>query len=129
MVGHEIRAAEEMVRLYDERLMLARHEMTGDWVIWLKPRANPFGDAPYPVIGLGPDLPAPAEIEQRLRRADAARRGDEILREINQANDEIQRENKRASDEATGIAAEALEWGYRKMDAHPSPRIFVPKGV
>ena len=129
MVDPEIRAAERVVTQYDERLMLARHELTGDWVVWLKPRANPFGNAPYPVVGLGSSLPAPAEIEHRLKRADTARRGDEILREMDEANARLKAERNRAADEGSGIAAEALEWGFRKEGAHPSPRIFVPRSA
>lgn len=129
MVDRELRKAQRVVEQYDERLMLARHEGTGDWCVWLKPKANPFGDLPYPVIGLGPTLPSPEEIERQIVKADAARRGDEILREINAANDKLRAEKERAADDASGQGAEALEWGFRKMSAHPTPRIFVPRSV
>jgi hypothetical protein len=116
--------ASRVVEDYDERLMLARHEVTGDWCVFLK--KGPFGE-PYPVIGLGRELPSNDEIHERLLAADTARRGEQILREMNAHNARLKAPIDDAADTATGIGAEALEWGFRKQGAHPSPRIFVPR--
>lgn len=115
--------AKRAVEEYDERLMLARHELTGDWCVFLQ--NGPFGE-PYPVIGLGQDLPHPDDIKKRLYQADAVRRGEEILDQINRHNESIQQRIEDAASEGSGIAAEALEWGFRRMGSHPHPRIFVP---
>lgn len=128
MVDPKLRAAQRVVERYDEKLMLARHEGTGDWCVFLTEKASPFG-LPYPVIGLGTELPPPEEIERRLIMADTARRGHEILRHLEQENAKIEAAKLAKVDEASGIAAEALEWGFRKQDAHPNPRIFVPRSV
>lgn len=113
------RAVEE----YDERLVLARHNVTGDWVIFIKVDR----DTLYPVIGLGPELPTdPEEVQRRLYLADGQRRGTEILDQVNRHNDAIRKAKRDATDEAIGETAEHLEWGYRQEGWHPSPRIFVP---
>ena len=91
-------------------------------------KKGPFGE-PFPVIGLGPDLPSNEEIRSKLERADTARRGEQILREMNAHNAKIKEPTDKAADEATGLGAEALEWGFRFQGVHPSPRIFVPRGV
>jgi hypothetical protein len=119
--------AKRVVEQYDERLMLARHEGTGDWCVWLK--KGPFGGEPFPVVGLGKELPDPETLERRLMQADTARHRDKILRDMNANNERIRAAEREAADQASGIAAEALEWGFRKEGAHPSPRIFVPRNA
>ena len=57
------------------------------------------------------------------------RRGSEILDAINRHNDEISQKFEDAADNASGEAAEALEWFNRKEGLHPVPRIFVNKDV
>ena len=126
LVEASIARASKAVDEYDEALMLARHELTGDWCVFLK--KGPFGE-PFPVVGLGRDLPGPQEIQRRLYHADAKRRGNEILDQINRHNDELQQPGRDSADTAEGIAAEAYEWGFRKMGAHPTPRVFVPRSV
>lgn len=123
--------ARRVVEQYDENLMLARNVDTGDWCVYLKPRANPFGqtDKPFPVIGLGPELPSPETIQRRLYQADAKRRGDQILNDMNSHNESLMQPKRIAADTGTGIAAEVFEYGFRKMGAHPIPRVFVPRSV
>lgn len=128
MVDPKLRAAQRVVEQYDPNLMLARHEGTGDWCVFLTEKASPFG-LPFPVIGLGPELPPPDEIEKRLMQADTARRGREILDQLERKNAAIKADREARMDDASGIAAEALEWGFRKQGAHPSPRIFVPRSL
>ena len=126
LVEAGIARASKAVEQYDERLMLARHEVTGDWCVFLK--KGPFGE-PFPVIGLGRDLPSPEQITERLQAADTARRGEKILREMNAHNARLKAPIDDAADTASGIGAEALEWGFRKQGAHPIPRIFVPRSA
>ena len=115
-----------VVENYDEALVLGRHELTGDWCVFLK--QDPFSE-PFPVLGLGLELPTPEQLSKRLVQADTKRQGSRVI-------DEIEREHAdrravledRASD-ATGITAEAYEWGHRRMCSQPHTRIFVPAGT
>jgi hypothetical protein len=118
-----MRAALRAVEEYDEDLTLGRHEPTGDWVVLLK--RGPEG-RPFPVFGLGTELPAPEQIKKRLYDSDVRRNSARITSQIIRRQEERAREVRRQAEEASGHAAEALAWGHRKMGSHPSPRIFVP---
>ena len=128
-----IRGVQRAVEEYDERLVLARHEITGDWVVFIKlernsPLSTDQGNL-YPVVGLGPELPDVEEVRKRLYQADARRHGSKLLDQINDHNDRLRQERRAAADEAIGETAEALEWGFRKEGWHPQTRIFVPRGI
>lgn len=114
------------VENYDEALMLGRHEQTGDWCVFLK--RGPFGE-PFPVLGLGRELPAPEEIRERLIKADTKRQGTRVLDEIEREQADRSAALEARASEASGVTAEAYEWGHRRMGSHPSPRIFVPAGI
>ena len=62
------RAVARAISEYDEALMLARHEMTGEWVVFH--RKGPDGGKPYPIFGLGHgELPHPDDVIARLQKA------------------------------------------------------------
>lgn len=119
------RAAQKAVNEYDERLTLGQRRDTGEWVVFLKRR----GDEPFPVLGLGRYLPEPNEVTHKLWKHDTVRRGDQIMAEIMKRQDAAQKKNKDEADERSGVMAEALEHGFRKQGAHPSPRVFIPASV
>lgn len=124
-VDPNVTAAQRVVREYDERLELARHELTGDWVVFIKIDR----DSLYPVIGIGPELPANAEdLRQRLWQADAKVHGDKRLREINEHNERIRRAARARALDADGAMAEGLEWGFRREGVLPQ-KIFVPRDL
>jgi hypothetical protein len=117
------RAAARAVEEYDADLMLGQDRRTGDWVVLIK------RDPPYPVYGLGPRLPSPDEIKRQLYTADVRRHGGKIVEGLERVNSQLRKELRDRASDSTGEAAEALEWGFRKLGAHPFPRIFIPKGV
>lgn len=124
-VDMRIIAAQRVVREYDERLELARHEITGDWVVFVKLEGGNL----YPVVGIGPELPHNAEdLRQRLWKADSARHGSKILDQINAHNKRIQRESRQRGLEADEATAEALEWGFRQ-EGVLSRKVFVPRDL
>ena len=106
-----VKAVEE----YDPALVLGRHTMTGDWVIWLK--RGP-GEDPYPVIGIGKELPSPEALQERLRAADTRIHGDSILSDMRKRNAALEAAESRAADDAAGTAAEALEWAARDIKGY-----------
>ena len=111
---------------YDARLGFGRNEETGQWVIFIRQgESEDSRGGDLPILGFD-DIPSPDAVKKRLYESDAIRRGDEILDSINRHNDEINQTFADAADEATGEAAEALEWFHRVNGTHPSPRIFVP---
>lgn len=123
VVPLHIRQAEKALEEYDARLSLGRNEQNGDWVVLLD-----GGDGrPYPVLGLGLELPAPEKIKEKLHRSDTRRRGAEIVTEMVKRNDARLQAIKDKASDGSGQYAEALEWAFRKVGSTAaSPRIFVP---
>lgn len=134
MVNLTARRVVQAVREYDERLLFGRNEETGMWTVFIKMSADYPGDAievggykVLPILALpGSEPPHPDDVLKALWERDALRRGEEILDDINRRNKEIRDRHERAASDGAGIAAEALEWGFRKQGVHPNPRIFVP---
>lgn len=120
-VDLHLRRAMKAVEKYDDRLILARHEHTGDWVAFIQ--LGP--DRMFPVIGFGKELPHPDEITRTLERADTHRHGDKILRQIQEHNDRLQREKRALAAEAVEETAERAEFGFRKYTGQ-KPLIFIP---
>jgi hypothetical protein len=112
------------VQEYDERLVFGRNEF-GDWCVSvMMPRGS---DYPYAnVIGFGTEIPNIDEVMHRVRAADTRRHGQEILTAALRHNEALRDPARRAADDGAQAAAEAIEWGHRKMGTHPNPRIFVP---
>lgn len=121
MVDFSLRRAMKAVSDYDDRLILAKHEGTGDWVAFIQ--LGP--DRMFPVIGFGKELPHPDEIRRILESADTHRHGDKLLRQIQETNDRIQREKRAAVSESIEEAAEYADFGFRKY-AGLKPQIFIP---
>lgn len=121
MVPAHMRAAMRVVEEYDDRLILAKHEGTGDWVAFVQ--LGP--DRMFPVIGFGRELPQPDEIRRILEEADTRRHGTKILQQIERENARIQREKRAAATEAIEEAAEYADFGFRKF-AGIKTQIFVP---
>jgi hypothetical protein len=120
-VPYYLRRAMKEVEDYDDRLILAKHEITGDWVAFIQ--LGP--DRMFPVIGFGKELPHPDEIRRILEQADTHRHGDKLLRQIQETNDRIQREKRAAAADAIEEAAEYADFGFRKY-AGLKPQIFIP---
>lgn len=120
-VDLHLRRAMKVVSDYDDRLILARHEHTGDWVAFVQ--LGP--DRMFPVIGFGKELPHPDDIRRELERHDTRRHGDKILRQIQETNDRIQREKRKSVDLAIEEASEFADFGFRKYSGI-KPHIFIP---
>jgi hypothetical protein len=121
MVDFTLRRAMKAVSDYDDRLILAKHEHTGDWVAFIQ--LGP--DRMFPVVGFGKELPHPDDVRRVLERADTHRHGDKILRDIQANNDRIQREKRNAAAESVEEAAEYADFGFRKFKGL-KPQIFIP---
>lgn len=123
-VDMRIVGCQRVCREYDDRLVLARHELTGDWVVFIKiSRSNM-----YPVIGIGRELCDPEELSQRLWKSDTKRHGDKLLHQINESNEHIRRESRRRADDAAEATAEAFEWGFRQ-EGVLAKKVFIPRDL
>lgn len=112
------RAVEE----YDSSLILG--QLHGQWTVFL--RNGPMEGNPFPVLGLGHELPTPEQIKKRLYAADTKRHGGKIALKVDRQNEAAKRALRKKADEGVGAAVEAFDWGLRAQGVHPHPRIFVP---
>lgn len=117
-VRHVVKAVKE----YDESLNLARHEITGDWVVII-------GDGGHPVFGFGKELPHPDDVGRKLAAHDVTRHGREIMDHLAKEAERKRLDSKYRTEEQNGELAEHLEVGFRQEHRHSVPRIFVPRGI
>lgn len=114
------RAVEE----YDSALRLAQDRETGEWVVTTIRNGHPF-----PMMGLGDELPAPEKIKEKLWKSDVRRHGAKLVEAIERRNRERQEASKKKADEATGHLVEVMEWGLHQMGASPFPRTYFSKEI
>lgn len=126
LVPAHVRQAEQAVNEYDPDLTIGRHEQSGEWVIMLK--RGPEG-RPFPVYGLGPELPAPEAIKRKLYEGDVRRHGGRIAVEIEKAAERRRKAVRDNASAAAGEAAEAFLWAARKEGKAHIPQVFIPKDV
>lgn len=124
MVDSDVLAVDRAVSEYDERLYFDRNLETGQYCIYLRTIPS---EPDLPLFGFD-EIPQPLEAVGRLHRADTLRHGEQILDDMKRRNENNLEPLRRKTDDAEGQTAEGFEWAFRKMGAHPSPRIFVPGG-
>jgi hypothetical protein len=120
-VDFRLKRAVKAVSDYDDRLILALHEGTGDWCAFRS--LGP--DRMFPVIGFGRELPEPHEIREILERHDTHRHGDKLIRQIQEENDKIRAEKRKAADDAIEETVDYAAWGIARYTGSKS-RIFIP---
>lgn len=113
-----VRAVSKAVERYDESLRLARHEITGDWVVTI-------GESGHPVFGFGKELPHPDDVEHKLGAHDIKRQGRQIMDHLAREAELKRLDSQYRAEEQNGELAEQLEVAFRHQQAHSSPRIFV----
>lgn len=123
LVPAHIRTAQQAVEAYDSRLELGYNERNGDWVVLWKD--GPDG-APYPVLGLGKELPGYEEIQRLLYQGDTVRRGGDVVRDVIRRNEERKAAGRAEASDRAGEVAEVLEHAFRRMGKTSYSRIFVP---
>lgn len=123
VVSPEIRTAEQAIKAYDSRLELGRNERNGEWVVlW----TNAVDGAPYPVMGLGTQLPGYEEIQRILWKGDTIRRGGEVIADVNRRNAARKAEADADAHDRAGEVAEVLEHAFRRMGKTSYSRVFIP---
>lgn len=110
------------VNAYDERLMFARNEETGDWCVYIRmPRPEP----PYPVIGFGQTVPAIDDVMHRIRQADSMKHGEAIYRDLVKSQKDYRDNLNKQAAEASAEAAEPVEHLLRKEGKSPVVKVFL----
>jgi len=114
---HAARAVEE----YDADLTLGQDKASGQWAVFL-----PAADGhPFPVLGLGHELPAPEQIKELLYRHDVRRNGRAILAEMAAHADKSDREFASKVDDANTAVSEAIASHMNSEGTHPFPTIHM----
>jgi hypothetical protein len=125
LVPAHIRSAQKAVEEYDVDMSIGRDDSNGQWVVLLA--RGPEG-RPFPVLGLGVELPAPEEIKRKLYMSDTRKRGREIVMDIERHNERARQALRDKTHQAGGEVAETMDTALHLMKRHPVPRIFVPSG-
>jgi hypothetical protein len=111
------RAVEE----YDPDLTLGQIQDTGQWAVFL-PRID---GSPFPVFGLGHELPSPDRVKEILFSKDVRRNGRAILAEMEAHQERSDKEFEAKTDEATELLAEAIASNMQSEGTHPYPTIHM----
>lgn len=109
------------VNAYDERLMFARNEDTGDWCVFIRmPNSNP----PFPVIGFGSEVPEVEDVMYRVQVSDTMRAGNTIYNEVVESQKKYKEAFKVSADEAIDESSEVVEHFMRKHGKSPIIKSF-----
>ena len=117
---NELQAA-RAVEEYDPDLTLGQIQDTGQWAVFL-PRID---GSPFPVLGLGRELPSPDRIKEILFKSDVRRNGRAILAEMEAHQERSDKEFSDKADEATELVAEAIASNMQAEGTHPYPTIHM----
>lgn len=116
---------DQAVNEYDERLLFAKNEETGDWCVFVR---MPGAEPPYPVCGFGREIPSVDDVMIRIRRSDTMRNGDAIYKDLMRSQEKYRAELKYNGDQATDESVEVVEHFMRKHGKSPIIKSF-SKGV
>lgn len=123
VVPAHIRTAQQAVEAYDSRLELGYDRRNDQWVVLWKD--GPDG-APFPVLGLGRELPGYEEIQRLLYQGDTVRRGGDVVRDVIRRNDARKKAGQDELRDRAGEVAEALEHAFHRLGSTSYKRVFIP---
>lgn len=119
----QARRVHTAVNEYDENLLFAVHPETNQWCVFRKipndtATVDGFGtevagQRVIPILGFT-DIPHPEDALKRIYSADAVRRGEEILDQMNRENEALKEPARKAAQDGAGILAEGMEWAFRE---------------
>ena len=115
--------AERAVQEYDPELLLGQDKRSGQWAVFVP--HGPESPEPFPVLGLGHELPSPERIKQLLHESDVRRNSAELLDKIKRHADESDKKFSEAFDEGNQEIAEAIASHMRDQGTHPFPKVYM----
>ena len=128
-VNYAAYRVDRAVNEYDERLMFARNEDTGDWCVFVK---MPRPQDPFPVFGFGDRIPDPSEALAKVQEGHLVRHKERIWKEITDSQRDYRKGIRAKGDEAAEESAEVVEHFLRQHGKSPVVKEFitsdVPKG-
>lgn len=123
VLSPEVRTAQAAIEAYDERLELGFDNRANQWVVLWKD--GPQG-APFPVYGLGRELPGYEQIQKMLWQGDTVRRGADIVKDVKRRNDAARISGNAEEREAALEVAEHLEHAFRRMGKTQYSKVYLP---
>ena len=111
------RAIEE----YESDLLLGQNRETNEWVVYLRNGPHSHGQ-PFPIFGLGRELPSADKVKEMLYKADIRRKGTKIYEQVFAANRRAENASRKVADEASEQMAEAIVEGFRTQGFDPFHR-------
>ena len=110
---------------YDEKLMFARNEETGDWCVYSR---MPYPEPPFPVFGFGPELPDKQTVMDGVKSGDLRRNSDRIYNDIIRSQEKYRSDMEYKSNQASEESTEVVEQFMRKNGKSPIVKSF-PKNI
>ena len=96
----------DSLKRYDDKLMFARNEETGDWCVYSR---MPYPEPPYPVFGFGQELPEVHVVMDRVKSGDLRKNSDRLYNEIVKSQEKYRADLQYKGDQASGESAEVVE--------------------
>jgi hypothetical protein len=124
-MNYDAYRVDRAVHAYDERLMFARNEETGDWCVFVR---MPSPQPPLPVFGFGARIPDPVEALAKVQEGHLVKHKERIWREITESQEKYRRDLEYQGDQATEETVEVVEHFMRKHGKSPIVKSF-SKGV
>jgi len=124
-MNYDAYRVDRAVNAYDERLMFARNDDTGDWCVFVR---MPSPQPPYPVFGFGDRIPDPVEAVSKVQEGHLVKHKERIWKEITDSQQEYRKSLSDPVDEARDESVEAIEFMMRKEGLSPIVK-SLPKGV
>lgn len=113
------------VKEYDERLMFARNEDTGDWCVFVR---MPAPQDPFPLMGFGDDIPDPVDVVARVQEGHLVKHKERIWKDMIASQEKYRADLKYGGDQARDESVEVVEHMMRKEGKSPIIK-SLPKGV
>jgi hypothetical protein len=124
-VNYDAYRVDRAVNAYDERLMFARNEDTGDWCVFVR---MPSPQDPFPVFGFGDRIPDPVEVLAKVQEGHLVKHKERIWKEITDSQKEYRKNIAAPAEEARDESVEAIEFMMRQEGLSPVVK-SLPKGV
>jgi len=124
-MNYDAYRVDRAVNAYDERLMFARNEDTGDWCVFVR---MPSPTEPIPVFGFGDRIPDPVEAVAKVQEGHLVKHKERIWKEIIDSQEQYRKDLQYKGDQARDESVEAIEFMMRQEGLSPVVK-SLPKGV
>ena len=96
----------DALKRYDDKLMFARNEETGDWCVYSR---MPYPEPPFPVFGFGQEIPEVHVVMDRVKSGDLRKNSDRVYRDIIKSQEKYRANLQYNADQASEESAEVVE--------------------